>query len=305
MALFCWTVLLGFVSNFCFAQGNRRQLIERYLVPSYITFLGGLNYGRGHGALDDLLMEADINQHLHWQPRFFKDKIFLKIIPRVRLRMIREKSSPIRTPSFMPNATAFFGFGKAQASNQNAGFTYYSVMFSHHSNGQAGDFYNQDGAINLLTGSFSTNFLDFGINRVWGLKRLWQARTRLSLVWHLWFNRNDELDNQFERVKVAVTTSTIRATPGFLGRSVELQGYISYTLSGLDYTFIPGPNAGVSSITATWKDRINWGISISFGKRGGGDFLWFIKIDHSYDYYNINFWQKLRRIQFGIAADPL
>ncbi len=290
----------------CFSQPIRKpkkQLIERYLIPSYATVLGGLNFAPGHGKWDGLLFEADINQHWHSQPRYFKKKCFFKINPRVRLRTSKEKSSPVRTPSFMPNITLFFGFGKA--ADTTTSLTYYSIMLSHHSNGQAGEFYNPDSSINLQTGSFSTNFFDFGINRIWGGSRLLQAWTRLSLIWHPGFNRSDELEDQYEELKIALTTSTIRGTRRIGGFHLEFNGYISYTCKGLEYTFIPGGgiNSG-TAIKADWNDRINWGLNMSFGRQNDGDFRYFVKYDHGYDYYNIHFWRKLRRIQVGIVADP-
>ena len=41
-------------------------------------------------------------------------------------------------------------------------------MLSHHSNGQDGDFYRADGSVNARDGSFSTNYLELGFNRVSG-----------------------------------------------------------------------------------------------------------------------------------------
>ncbi len=117
------------------STASRLQIIERYLVSSYATALGGLNFPGGHGKWDDIWVEADINQHWHFQPCFFKDRFFFKINPRVRLRLFNENSTPVKTPSFMPNITLFFGFGKT--TDLTTGFTYYSIMLSHHSNGQA------------------------------------------------------------------------------------------------------------------------------------------------------------------------
>ncbi|TDI87377.1 MAG: hypothetical protein E2O77_13275 [Caldithrix sp.] len=288
----------------CLSQPNRRQVIERYLVSSYATAFGGLNFPSGHGKLDDIWVEADINQHWHFQPGFFNDRCFLKINPRVRLRLFQENSTPVKTPSFMPNITLFFGFGKT--TELTTGFTYYSIMLSHHSNGQAGEFYNPNtDSINIQTGSFSTNFFDFGINRIWGENQMLQAWTRLSLIWHPGFNRSDELKDQYEKLKIALTTSTIRGKRRTMGFNMELNGYISYTLKGLDYTLIPGGGVNASTaIKADWKDRVNWGLSMNFGRLDEGDFRYFIKYDHGYDYYNINFWRKIRRLQVGITADP-
>jgi len=241
------------------STASRLQIIERYLVSSYATALGGLNFPGGHGKWDDIWVEADINQHWHFQPCFFKDRFFFKINPRVRLRLFNENSTPVKTPSFMPNITLFFGFGKT--TDLTTGFTYYSIMLSHHSNGQVGEFYNSKDSINIQTGSFSTNFFDFGINRIWGQNQMLQAWTRLSLIWHPGFNRSDDLKDQYEKLKIALTTSTIRGRRIMRRLNMELNGYISYTLKGLDYTLIPGGGVNASTaIKADWKDRVNWGL---------------------------------------------
>lgn len=286
------------------AEVTRRDVIERYLVPSSVTAGGGYDWAKPQGGTNDLLFEADLNQHLHYQPLWFNNRSFFKINPRVRLRMLALESSPVRTPSFMPNLTWFFGFGNAQAEYRNEGFTYYSVMLSHHSNGQAGDFYSPDGAINTETGSFSTNFLEFGINRVWSVRRFEQAWSRLSLIWHPGFNRNDELDDQYERLKIALATSTTRGLRLWTDYSFEAQAYVAYTPVGKDYTFIPGSGSSAPRKDAEWYDRTDWGFLVSFGNDRSGDFRWFLKFDYGYDYYNINFFQPIRRLQIGIMGDP-
>ena len=291
-------------SQLCFSQtSTKRDVIEGSLVQSYITAGGGLNLGGGHS--EKLLFEGDINQHLHFQPRFFGDGVFVKINPRVRVRMINVDSFPIRTPSFMPSATVFFGFGSARNVPGLRGFNVFSVSLTHHSNGQAGSFYNADGSINVEAGSFSTNFFEFGAGRHWGTRSILQRWTRVSLIWHPGFNRDAELDDQYEKVKVGLTTSTVRLTGGLLGWNVESKGSVFYTVVGLDYVLIPGPGSNASRIMAKWDDKINVGASLSIGKPALGDLRFFFKLDYGYDYYNINFWRRLRRIQIGISADPL
>lgn len=282
----------------------RLPMVERYLIPSTISFGGGYDTAKPEGGYNELWFEADLNQHLHFQPPFFKNRAFIKVNPRVRLRMLALESSPVKTPSFMPNITLFYGLSQFQETYKEAGLTYFSLMLSHHSNGQSGDFYLEDGSINTENGSFSTNFFEFGVNRIWGGKGeeapLWQAWSRLSLIWHPGFNLNDELDDQYEVLKVALVSNTTR------GReyNFELQSYVSYVLLGMDYTFIPGPGSALPRKEAEWYDRSNWGVIFSLGNKKIGDFRWFIRYDHGYDYYNIHFSEPIRRFQFGIMGDP-
>lgn len=282
-------------------QDTRRDLIERYLDASYVTISGGINLPGGYGRIDDLLVEADINQHLHVNTG---RTTFIKVNPRVRLRMFTEPSSPVRTPSFMPNATLFFGFGDANTPAPLCGFTYYSLQLSHHSNGQAGDFYAADGSINTESGSFSTNWIAFAVNRIWNTGPLSQAWTRMGLVWHPGINRADELDDQYEEVKLELSTSSVRGFQQLAGLSLEFRAYVSYVLSGRTYNMLPEPGSGLPAERATVGDRVDVRLSLSAGRSEFGDLRLYLKYDHGFDYYNINFWRRLRRFQFGIAGDP-
>ena len=288
----------------------RQMAIERHLIATYATGFAGLNFGDGHGKIRDQLFEADINQHLEFRlPRKLGPipigAHFFKINPRVRVRMLTKGSFPVRTPSFMPNATIFFAYDGSQKTDNS--FTYYSIMLSHHSNGQEGNFYNAAGdSINTVSGSFGTNFFEFGINRIFDKAGLVQGWLRPSLIWHPGFNREDSLKSQYEEIKIALTGSTIRGKlPRLGGPYLELEFYGHYVLKGLDYTFIPrAGTSALAAIKATWKDRLSYGFGLSFRLKERGDFRWFIKGDFGYDYYNINFWRKLRRFQFGIVGDP-
>ena len=291
-------------SQLCFSQtSTKRAIIEGTLVQSYITPTGGINLGDGHS--EKLVFEGDINQHLHFQPRFFSDGVFVKINPRVRVRMINVESFPVRTPSFMPSVTVFFGFGSTRDVPGSQGFNVFTLSLTHHSNGQADSFYTANGSINVETGSFSTNFFEFGASRHWGNRPLLQRWTKFSLIWHPGFNRDDELDDQHETVKVGLTTSTVRSTGGLLGWDLEVMGSVFYTIVGRRYVLIPGPASSRSRIKATWEDNVHIGASLSVGRPEMGDLRLFVKLDYGYDYYNINFWRRLRRLQIGISADPL
>ena len=283
------------------SQPTRRDLIQRYLDASYVTLLGGFNFPGGYGRLGDLLVEADINQYLHVRT---SERTFIKVNPRFRLRMFTEPSSPVRTPSFMPNATLFFGFGKADDAVPPRGFTYYSITLNHHSNGQSGDFYAPDGSINTASGSFSTNWLALAAYRVWATGPLSQAWAKLGILWHPGFNRDDELDDQYERVKLELATSSVRGFRRLAGLSLELRAYISYVVSGRTYNLLPDPGSGLPAERASVGDRVHVRLSLTAGRRRFSDLRIFLKYDHGFDYYNINFWRRLRRLQFGIAGDP-
>ncbi|NJD19797.1 MAG: hypothetical protein FIA95_11020, partial [Gemmatimonadetes bacterium] len=89
----------------------------------------------------------------------------VELTPKVRLRVFKEKSTPVWAPSFMPRGTLYFWPDRTWDFSQRRPGTFYSVLFSHHSNGQAGEFFTADGKVNHVDGSFTTNHFEFGLHR--------------------------------------------------------------------------------------------------------------------------------------------
>ncbi len=278
---------------------TRREQMERQLLPSYLTPGGGLNFSGSHLSLTELLYEADINQHIHIEFAIFKKKWFLKLNPRFRLRMLSVTSFPVRTPSFMPSLTAFLPFANYDDSVGRSGFNYVTVMYRHHSNGQDGEFYNPDGTINVNSGDFGTDFLEFGFNRIWPHGK-W---TRFSLRLHVNVTRDSTLDDHYERSGAQFTFGSI-ALPNVLGFSAELGGFVSYALSGRSFVMIPAPGSTIPVRSANFGDQTNLAVRLLFRKGTQSHLRGFAEFYYGFDYYNINFWRPLRRIQVGIAATP-
>src|SRR6056297_2513567 len=128
-------------------RGNFTDYIETNHRRSYITLFDGL------GNLDPLYFEA------HLAPYYLirlkeESKWAIELSPQMAIRMRRESSFPIRTPSYMPRVTYYHNFYE-KFSMRNHVIPFVSVV--HHSNGQKGDFYNEDGTINTHSGNFATN----------------------------------------------------------------------------------------------------------------------------------------------------
>jgi hypothetical protein len=298
------------------ATVSARAIIDRNLEPSYITAGGGISIssGRdGYGNWDAHLFEAELNHHLHFfdTPGKWGWNGFMKVNTKIQLRMFNEESAPVKTPGFLPRATYFFWLTPVEKGHR---FEYYSVMLSHHSNGQAGDFYNADGTINTDSGSFSTNYFEFANYQY--KHRYLPEWTKFALQWHPGFNREDKLKDQYEDLKVEVsartTTKTIASIFPKAGRwitankwQVKLFGTLSYVVHGREY--ITAPNAEHPEIRpekADWTDNFNTSLHLSVRPPQFNDMSLFIKHDFGYDYYNINFRREFNRIQFGIAGDP-
>lgn len=148
---------------------------------------------------EDLAIEVEFNEtYFPWQNRASVTDLYfggamqkLGITPMYRVRIWKERSAPVRVPSFMPKATFFQDRVARRAAGEQWGeelgrskpivINTFSVTYGHHSNGQDGCLFadangvgfpvepegscpeNPDPAtirINRLNGSFSTNYVE-------------------------------------------------------------------------------------------------------------------------------------------------
>ena len=118
---------------------------------SYITFPTDI------GNIEPLLFEANVNPSFVLRERN-DSKLMAVLTAQIIIRMYNEDSYPVRTPSYIPQVSFYYVANKKEALN-------YLVLFgkiAHHSNGQDGNFYNEDNTINLQSGNFATNFFELG-----------------------------------------------------------------------------------------------------------------------------------------------
>jgi hypothetical protein len=280
-----------------------RALVRNNFDPTYLTVAGGINFS-GDGAWSDQILEADLNQHFHWwnNPPWLKETLgidgFMAITAKIRLRMLSGPSEPVKTPSFMPRIT-YYWWRAGEASSLTSA-SYYSLMLSHHSNGQDGPFYNPDGSINTDTGSFSTNYFELSRYQLTQIAFLphW---SQLSLIWHAGFAREPKLAGQYEKVKIKLHTRTREYMFGDWG--LINSSLLSYTLKGRDYIVAPDPGLpAILPIRARRTDNIHVATEFHIAPAGWNDMRIFIKYDFGYDYYNIHFRERINRVQIGVSG---
>lgn len=157
-------VILAFIllSLLFFVREGRSQEHLRFPLSddSYVSYPMGEN----------LVFEGQIAPNytvLQWGN---KNSIFsgnFSVTPKVILKMYRVRSSPVKTPSYMPKVTL-------QAAWKSCAVDIFPfIIISHHSNGQGGDTFLEDdpnnghpphhGTLpNTESGSFATNFIQTG-----------------------------------------------------------------------------------------------------------------------------------------------
>jgi hypothetical protein len=269
---------------------TRRDVIEANLDRSYVTAFGGLPnpLGSSHIKLWDLILEAELNQHVHlfeWRFGMFK------FTPKVRLRFFNGPSNPVKTPGYLPRVTYFHWFKERKTIKPR--FYSCSFMFSHHSNGQSGPFFNPDGTINTDNGSFDTNFIEVAGHRYSEskyfdcLKLAYQIRLP-----SLEKETDDILAKLYWDHKVILAGRLISSSIWVI--RYKLYNSISLTKYNEDFK-------QVKSGEGILGDNIALSIHLNI-KLPLEDISFLLRYDYGFDYYNINFWQRLNRWQIGIFS---
>ena len=144
---------LEFQKFLTMVNANREQ--------SYVTV------GSGIGNLEPLILESKFS------PSYFfsrnKRLWAVMVNPQVQVRILNQKSLPIRNPSYRVYGTFYreVKFWKhtflRKLLYENA---IWHASYVHHSNGQDGDFYATDSTeeVNFTDGDFSTDYMEFGIS---------------------------------------------------------------------------------------------------------------------------------------------
>jgi hypothetical protein len=209
--------------------------------------------------------------------------------------MYREESMPVRTPSYLPQIAIYYNLNKTGQSKSNTLFG----KFVHHSNGQDGDFYLPDGEINLISGNFSTNSLDFGIiNTHYNQKFNAIQFFSTSLEIHPPGWSIEELLGKYSMVRWHGGFSIYKIP---LGKQSATHTRPRISLKG-DITWMFGDVNDWAPVSA---DRINLSLTFYFHPRFLEDIGLFVQAYHGMDYYNIYFNHQISVIRFGIMTDIL
>jgi len=252
---------------------------------SYITFPADI------GNIIPLWFEANLIPNFNIRSN--KNKRLMGVLtPQIIIRMFREYSYPVKTPSYMPKITMYYKFCKKKKN---------SILFfriAHHSNGQNGNFYLEDGTINLETGDFLTNYAEFGLirtffNRNLNANQFYSTSFRKDLI-----EKGNELNgiysifrwkNSFSIFKIRQSEKeNLKKKAGF---SVKVDTELMF---GDIYTW-----------DARISDRLNIGLTLNYTPEFLEDIGFFINFYHGQDYYNIYFNNQLNVIRFGIMTELL
>lgn len=234
-------------------------------------------------TIDPLWFEANLAPHFlvgrnNWP-------IAVDLTPKIVLRMYRENSTPIKTPSYMPRVTAYLLFSKELAGRP---VLYSSFTFGHHSNGQSGGTFLADGTVNHDTGDFATNYLEAALYVADGVTSSWWVSP--SLEWHPRVGTSEGLAGRY---------GFWRAHLAFAGfRGLLLDDKLSVRVSGiLDHVEIEGDSAAVRVLR---RVPVSVRYLVRFPTLGVGGYL---SVYAGPDYYNVWFDRYVSVFQIGLAGD--
>jgi hypothetical protein len=255
---------------------------------SYITFPTDI------GNIETLWFEGNIMPNFYLR-RSKNSRLMGVLTPQIIIRMYQEESFPVRTPSYIPQITIYYrltDFEKDKSLNLFG-------RVGHHSNGQDGIFFLEDGNINLKLGNFATNFLEFGVIAT-------NVNTRLNA--YQFFKTSFEIHpacfiqeelmgiysryrwhNAFSIFKLASNDKSNAAKKPAISLKAETTWMFS------DY----------NQLNALSADRLNLSLTFYYHPKFLEDIGLFVQYYHGSDYYNMYFDHRLDVLRFGIMTEKL
>lgn len=252
-------------------------VVRANLETSYLAYPFGI-----HG-LPSLIFECSLAPHFFVHTPSWPFAFVLT--PKVVLRMFNEDSSPVRSPSFMPRIAVFLWFQKKV---QDKPTFYGSVTLSHHSNGQAGPFFNDDGTINHDDGSFSTNYFDFALFAT-GFRGKFLGWSSVSLQWHPGFNEDPELKGRYGLLRLNLATTLVADLP--------FHGQLNLRVSAILDDFMKVSKSPVLREFERFPFSLAYSMTVP-----GIDLGVYLGYYIGHDYYNIFFDHVIHTVQIGISG---
>jgi|SRR5690554_838443 len=289
-------LILVFSSTFYLSAQNSDSLMPKLSLEkialinqsdSYITFPTDI------GNIEPLIFEANVNPSFVIRKR--KDSKLMAILtPQIIIRMYNEYSYPVQTPSYIPQISVFYLLNHKSELE-------YSVLFgrlAHHSNGQDGEFYKEDGSINLESGNFSTNFIELGLIQTDFSKTLKAIKTlKSSMEIHPKYWMQDELQGSYSGLRWHNAFTSFK----FPLNKLTNQNRARFSLKAETIFMLDNYN----NLKMLDLERLNAKLTFYYHPKFLEDIGFFVQFYHGMDYYNIYFQHQISVIRFGIMTEIL
>jgi len=254
---------------------------------SYFTFPTDI------GNIEPLVFEANLNTNFYI--RTSKDARLIGVLTaQIILRMYQENSLPVRTPSYIPQLTAYYRL----SAKPNINSLSLMSRIAHHSNGQEGEFYLENGEINTKSGNFSTNYIELGLVKTNFNKRFHAAQFfSSSFEWHPKALTYEELIGKYSLYRWNTIFSIFKLPIDKYNKnkkaSISIKGKTTWMFGDVyDWDFFN-------------VDRLNINLTFFYHPKFLEDIGLFAQFYHGMDYYNIYFSHQITVLRFGIMTEKL
>lgn len=255
---------------------------------SYITFPTDI------GNIEPLWFEGNVIPNFYLR-KSKNSRLMGVLTPQVIIRMYQEESFPVHTPSYMPQITLFYLIN--EKANSRSLSLYGRV--GHHSNGQDGDFFMEDGSLNLKSGNFATNFLELGL-----IKTNLNTRFNAYQFFKTSFEIHPEGFIQEELVGIYSKYRWHNAFSIFKLSSDKNQidsHKPTISIKG-ETTWMFGDYNQLNALSA---ERLNLKLTFYYHPKFLEDIGLFVQYYHGSDYYNMYFDHRLDILRFGLMTEKL
>ncbi|NLO71082.1 MAG: hypothetical protein GX102_09150 [Porphyromonadaceae bacterium] len=260
---------------------------------SYITF------GQGLGNIEPLIFESLIAPYFLLRTSH-DARLGATLSPAILIRMQAEESFPVRSPSYMPNITFYRQLRSTFGEKYDASYLF--LMLEHHSNGQDGEFYNEDDSYNIETGNFATNLIEFGIfiNRNLLPFQSTTEYFRTSVELHPNIGREDELNGKYSFLRWNNSFRILRI-PGQRPKPAQ-SGHFSQpqVQTRVETAWLFGNINHAAFFNL--KERFNFSATIAYRPKALRDVSFFLNFYTGKDYYNMQFYRRINTLRIGLQA---
>ncbi len=255
---------------------------------SYMTFPTDI------GNIEPLWFEAGLIPNFYL--RQSKSSRLLGVLtPQIILRMYQEESYPVRTPSYMPQITLYY---MLKGDVKGRKLSLYGRL-AHHSNGQDGVFFLENGEVNVKSGNFSTNYFESGLI-ITMIKPRFNAyqffKTSVEIHPKVW--SSEELEGIYGKYRWHSTFSTYKIP---YDGSPDSRKKPDISIKG-ESTWMFGELHDWNRFSL---NRLNLSVTISYNPKFLEDIGLFAQYYHGVDYYNIYFYRRLDILRFGLMTEKL
>jgi len=171
--------------------------------------------------------------------------------------------------------------------------------YAHHSNGQDGDFFLENGEVNVTSGDFSTNYLESGVI-ITNINTRFNAyqffKSSIEIHPHAWSGK--ELEGKYSNISWHNTIS-IYKLPSNSDQNTKMRPDIS--VKG-ELTWMFG---SLNNWDAVSFKRLNLSLTFYYHPKFLEDIGLFAQYYHGSDYYNIYFSHRLDILRFGLMTEKL